>query len=260
MVVRRIREHVTQHNWFAVAIDLIIVVVGVFLGQQVSNWNVERLEEKQAGDYRVRLIDELDFNARQFALQRAYYLRAKDYGLQALASLNGSRPLSDRDFVVAAYQLTQVDLTHAKSGVYDEIATHGLIDRLGDAETQQLGSDFYLTVEVTQRIIDNIFPYRTMLREVMPYDLQIAIRRECGDRSIFHDGRLVGSRLVVPCPLAIDTARAARAATAIRRIPDVERQMTRYIASLDEKLDNLQLVEDQARAFQARLIRNPKGA
>ena len=32
MVVRRIRDHVATHNWFAVAIDLAIVVVGVFLG------------------------------------------------------------------------------------------------------------------------------------------------------------------------------------------------------------------------------------
>lgn len=33
----------------------------------------------------------------------------------------------------------------------------------------------------------------------------------------------------------------------------VERQMTRYIASLDEKLVNLVLARDQARAFQKRL-------
>ena len=44
MVIRRIREHVTTHNWFAVAIDLAIVVAGVFLGTQVSNWNESRLE------------------------------------------------------------------------------------------------------------------------------------------------------------------------------------------------------------------------
>ena len=31
MIVRRIREHVAHHNWFAVGIDLAIVIVGVFL-------------------------------------------------------------------------------------------------------------------------------------------------------------------------------------------------------------------------------------
>src|SRR5688500_5613863 len=104
MVVRRIREHVTTHNWFAVAIDLAIVVLGVLIATQVSNWNEERIDRERAQDYRARLIDELDFNARQYAVQTAYYRRARDDGLKALAALNGSRPLSDREFVIAAYQ------------------------------------------------------------------------------------------------------------------------------------------------------------
>ena len=135
MVVRRFREHVADHNWFAVAVDVGIVVLGVFLGTQVSNWNEERLDDRRAAEYRRRLISELDFDARQYALQDAYYRQAKDYGLQALADLDGSEPLTDRDFVIAAYQLTQTNSTRAKTGVYAEMATNGLTDRLGDSET-----------------------------------------------------------------------------------------------------------------------------
>ena len=32
MILRRITQHVKDQNWTAVAIDLVIVVVGVFLG------------------------------------------------------------------------------------------------------------------------------------------------------------------------------------------------------------------------------------
>ncbi len=39
MILRRITEHVKTQNWFAVALDFVIVVVGVFVGIQVSNWN-----------------------------------------------------------------------------------------------------------------------------------------------------------------------------------------------------------------------------
>ena len=254
MVVRRIREHVSTHNWFAVAVDVVIVVVGVFLGQQVSNWNDERLEAKKAEDYRARLVDELDFNARQYELQAVYYQDAKDYGLKVLADLAGSKPLSDRDFVIAAYQLTQTDTTQAKTGVFGEMASNGLTDRLGDTETQERASDFYLTAEVTQRVIESILPYRSLLREVMPYDIQIAIRRECGDRNVFYEKRLVGIQLVVPCPLSLDPGQASAAARRIRQTPDLERQVTRYVASLDEKLDNLKLARDQARRFRRRLL------
>ena len=37
MVIRRIREHVAAQNWFAVGIDVVIVVVGVVVGTQVNN-------------------------------------------------------------------------------------------------------------------------------------------------------------------------------------------------------------------------------
>ncbi|MBI3437688.1 MAG: hypothetical protein HY054_03370 [Proteobacteria bacterium] len=44
MILRRVRQHATTHNWFAVSIDLLIVVLGVFLGTQVSNWNDARAD------------------------------------------------------------------------------------------------------------------------------------------------------------------------------------------------------------------------
>lgn len=39
MILRRITKHVKDQNWFAVGIDFFIVVVGVFIGIQVANWN-----------------------------------------------------------------------------------------------------------------------------------------------------------------------------------------------------------------------------
>ena len=38
MILRRISEHVKAQNWFAVGVDLVIVVVGVFIGIEVQQW------------------------------------------------------------------------------------------------------------------------------------------------------------------------------------------------------------------------------
>ena len=46
MLLRRITKHVTDQNWFAVFIDFLIVVVGVFIGIQVSNWNQLNIDRK----------------------------------------------------------------------------------------------------------------------------------------------------------------------------------------------------------------------
>lgn len=66
MLLRRISKHVKDQNWFAVFIDFCIVVVGVFIGLQVANWNdaqAERVEERkivlqliaEAGETDVRI-------------------------------------------------------------------------------------------------------------------------------------------------------------------------------------------------------------
>jgi hypothetical protein len=58
MILRRITEHVKSQNWTAVGIDFVIVVVGVFVGIQVSNWNEERRTRMVEHDLINRLHEE----------------------------------------------------------------------------------------------------------------------------------------------------------------------------------------------------------
>jgi hypothetical protein len=44
MILRSLTKHVKDQNWFAVGLDFAIVVIGVFIGIQVANWNDERLK------------------------------------------------------------------------------------------------------------------------------------------------------------------------------------------------------------------------
>lgn len=58
MLLRRITKHTKDQNWTAVAIDFAIVVLGVFLGMQVSNWNEARQDRTEERSLLVRLLDE----------------------------------------------------------------------------------------------------------------------------------------------------------------------------------------------------------
>lgn len=51
MIPRRLYEHVKSHNWFAVAIDFIIVVVGVFIGLQAQDWSTARGDRAREAAY-----------------------------------------------------------------------------------------------------------------------------------------------------------------------------------------------------------------
>jgi len=42
MILRRVVDHLKLQHWTAIGIELVIVILGVFVGMQVSNWNDER--------------------------------------------------------------------------------------------------------------------------------------------------------------------------------------------------------------------------
>lgn len=44
MLLRRLAENLRAQNWVAIAIEFVLLVVGVYLGIQAANWNEERVE------------------------------------------------------------------------------------------------------------------------------------------------------------------------------------------------------------------------
>ncbi len=59
MIVRRMLKHVGEQNWLAVVLDFLVVVLGIFIGLEVSNWNQARVERQQANYYIDLLATEL---------------------------------------------------------------------------------------------------------------------------------------------------------------------------------------------------------
>jgi hypothetical protein len=238
MVVRRIREHLVAHSWFAVCIDLLVVVVGVFIGMQVTNWNNRRIEHHQSLSYRSRLIDELDFNARQFAQQVAYYEQVRSHALATMRALE-SRSGESSDFFVHAYQSTQIDITPPKRFIYDEMVSSGLVERLGSTKVQAQASDYYLNNKASEDTYNVIPPYRALMRTLIPHLAQAQIRGRCGDIVVTHEGRIIGSRLPESCDVSVDPAAIATGVVSIRREPRLHDELNRYLSWINEKVGNL---------------------
>ena len=72
MLLRRYIQHVKEQNWTAVAIDFVIVVVGVFLGIQVSNWNEGQREQKLVRGYLQRLNEDFSLSIAGTERTRAF--------------------------------------------------------------------------------------------------------------------------------------------------------------------------------------------
>jgi hypothetical protein len=58
MLLRKVTLHVREQNWTAVFIDFVIVVVGVFVGLQVQDWNEFRKDRVEEQQLLGRLLEE----------------------------------------------------------------------------------------------------------------------------------------------------------------------------------------------------------
>ena len=55
MLLRRITQHVKDQNWFAVGLDFVIVVAGILIAFQITEWNEARSVREDERDFLSRL-------------------------------------------------------------------------------------------------------------------------------------------------------------------------------------------------------------
>ena len=48
MILRKLAASLRAQDWFTVVLEILIVVVGIFIGLQVDEWNKGRLEDQRA--------------------------------------------------------------------------------------------------------------------------------------------------------------------------------------------------------------------
>lgn len=235
MVIRRIREHVAELNWLAVAVDLAIVVVGVFLGTQANNWNQARIDRAAAGEYRDQIIDDLKDNETDMASRGAYYAAVRGHALAALESLNSPPVQRGAPFLVDAYQASQVWLRPMVRTGYDEMTGAGLTHGIGDRDTRSRLTTYYTQIRQFDITALNLTPYRERLRRALPYNVQLAIRESCGERvATLPNGAQVAT---LPDHCAPEMDKALIAAAVVRLdAADLDQDLTRQIADLDQKL------------------------
>ncbi len=100
MLLRRITKHVRDQNWFAVFIDFIIVVVGILIAFQITEWSEQRQEASLEIIYLNRLVVDLDETINYLDSQNQQQVKIKENIESALATLNNSET-SDQELIAA---------------------------------------------------------------------------------------------------------------------------------------------------------------
>jgi len=98
MLLRRFTKHFGEQNWYAVGLDMLVVVLGIFLGMQVNEWNSNRHLRSEEAQY-LRALD-VDIRAsKHYLIERMERLDKQSAGLDVIlkSASDGVDDLSDID-------------------------------------------------------------------------------------------------------------------------------------------------------------------
>lgn len=254
MILKRLRTEAARLNWFGVAVDFVILVLGVFLGIQVSNWNQARLDRAEGKEYRQRVYSDLESNQRDLAFRIHYDGQVLTHAREALAALN--RPVGDRpgEFIIHAYEASNHIPQPLREFTYDEAVASGRAEQLGDPMLRERIANYYVALETIQRLFDYTPPYRDLVRSALPFAAQAEVMKDCPEILKSDELGNVTPRLSNDCKSTMDLRSAEQVAAEVRTIPNLRWALNRVISDLDQKIWNARELSNQAEQLK-RLIR-----
>ncbi len=241
MRYRRLLEQLREQNWLAVAIDLVIVVGGVFIGMQVANWNEERLAGRKADAFTERLRTDLREEAWGYEMQVGYYTDVLAHGRRTLDAITGRAALSDEQLLIAAYRATQYNGNIRRRATYDELTSTGEIGLIREPALRDLAMSVY-TAKMFDDIVDEgkQSHYRQWFRLNLPHEVQAAVSAACGDKIVVVGNYAgIGSSIDYPCSTGLSPEAIAAAAAILRADTEAVRLLRLRVADVETNLLNL---------------------
>ncbi len=258
MILRRIIAHFRKQEWTAIAIDFVIVVLGVFVGIQVSNWNAGRVTDERSAEFTARLRADLAEEYWVYQYLTTYYDEVLANAERTIAALDGGTPLSDEALLIGAYRATQIKIRTRRRATYDELTSTGEIGLIRDSAMRDTAMSLY-TTSVFDRItsLGLQSTYREAFRMAIPNAVQRALRKNCGDRLVERgDFKAIAGSLDYPCAIGLDEKAIADAAAVLRgdarfvpmlrlRVADLETQVFDLRQNNKDIVDGLRKIAER---------------
>ncbi|WP_412061301.1 hypothetical protein [Rubrivirga sp. IMCC45206] len=244
MIFRRIAQHVRDQNWTAIAIDFVIVVVGVFIGIQVSNWNAARAEDARErmllGELRAEVAESID----QLAVKRAAYAQVGRSGERAVAFLDAGAECGDRCWAILVdfYHASQWQQVAVPRSTYDEMRRSGWPRNRAVVDAMEA---YHRQADQFARPLEEAPAYRSLVRGLVP----LAAHRPYWERCfVLADGE---ERYLEDCPPGVAPAVSEAGVAAVVAHPDVHAALTEwtgFAGGVEVSLDGLIALGERALA------------
>lgn len=241
MLMRRFVEQLKQQHWTGVAIELLIVVLGVFIGMQVSNWNAEREIAQRGAVFSARLTEDLREEDWGYQLLLGYSRQVLVHANRAVNALDGTALLDDEALLVSAYRATQYKQVLRRRGTYDELISTGTIGLIRDKRLRETAIRLYNSATIDNVAREGMLSrYREAFRMTLPNKVQHALAKACGDHTTPPgDYASIEKVLDYPCQTGLDAATTHAAAEALRANPDLVPLLRLRIADIETRIGDM---------------------
>lgn len=250
MILRRLSQSLKEQNWTAIWIEFILLVSGVFLGMQVSNWNAEREINKKAAIFTERLKADLRNEAFFYQYMIEYNQDVLASAEKAVNALTGKVPSSDEQLLISAYRATQYKNPQRFRTSYDEMISTGNIGLIKDQKLRLTAMRIYNVSTMDKFAQEGVQSrYREAFRMSVDNDVQRALAKQCGDRFVQRgDYQAILDVIDYPCTLDLSQREIDEAVKSLRSNPQLVPFLRVRIADIgtrlfDMNVNNADIVE-----------------
>jgi len=150
MLLRRLMAHVRGANWFAVALDLLVVVVGLFIGLQIDTWWEGHKEAQLESVYLMELQE--DFDANRSSLEEQ--IRRSEKVINNMITLHAQSLLPEPSLSVPELNarftsINQMPTFAITTRAYDNLTGSGDLNLLRNRSLKNALADYYAKAQVT---------------------------------------------------------------------------------------------------------------
>ena len=160
MILRRTADAIREQNWFTVIVEIFIVVIGIFLGLQVTDWNDNRKDKASYAQALARLQKEVERNITIIDSEIQTINTAVGHGRAGLDTLvnceTGEEAIAIVNLAIAKARGTQG--VEVQSAVLRELTSNAtLLAQQSDAERTRFAETLYY-INLTRGIAERFEP------------------------------------------------------------------------------------------------------
>ncbi len=177
MILRRLVTALRKQSWLTLVLELVVVVVGIFLGLQVDSWNDARKDRVLEHQYVVSL--KTDFQADIEELDEAIALAKSraQLGRLLISSIDKDRVEGDpNEFIWAVYSSFLLNFPSYTRATINDLLSTGNLQLLQDANLKAAVAEYYTDIEYREQWKINWREAQIDMERTLPHLLDFDVR------------------------------------------------------------------------------------